>query len=110
MKQYIIDEIRPWENSKIKALLKERFPGGEVDGIFWIPIAQEILTRCQREHESCQPFFFALELTHNQLSCELLVRTKKRLRCDCIGYASKSQRNWLMDLIDSIFTDLGIKT
>ncbi|MEW5909055.1 MAG: hypothetical protein AB1659_04560 [Thermodesulfobacteriota bacterium] len=110
MKQYVIDEIRPWENDKLEALLKERFPGGEMDGIYWIPLDQKLLTDCQKEHLSCRPFFFALELTQNRLSCELLVRTKHRLKCDCIGYATESQRNWLVDLIDSIFTDLGIKT
>ncbi|MFH1102616.1 MAG: hypothetical protein V1714_02475 [Pseudomonadota bacterium] len=110
MKQYVIDELRPWEYKKVKACLDERFFHGSVDGIYWIPIIQEILTECQVEHVSCQPFYFALEITETRLSCELLVRTKDRVRCDCMGYATELQRNWLIQLIDSIFNELQIKT
>jgi len=42
------------------------------------------------------------------LACELLVRTKNRMRCDCIQYATANQRNWLIELIDNMFSRLEI--
>jgi len=110
MKQYVIDELRPWEYEKIKAYLDERFLQSEVDGIYWVPLDPDCLDAVQRAHRDCRPHCFALELEPTRLSCELLVRTKERIRCDCIGYASERQRNWLIRLADGIFDELGIIT
>ncbi len=109
MKQYVVDELRPPDHEKVKAYLDERyFPGG-LERLYWIPLEQEMLTDLQRRHEACQPLYFALELRDHQLACELLVRTRERVRCDCIGYATEIQRNWLIRCIDAIFEELGIK-
>ena len=40
----------------------------------------------------------------------MLVRTKNRIRCACMGYASKDQRIWIMDVVDAIFEKLDIAT
>ena len=76
----------------------------------WIQLDQNILTEIQMEHTSCQPFYFAVELEPDLITFELLIRTKKRIRCDCMGYATETQRNWLIRLADSIFDTLEIKT
>jgi hypothetical protein len=47
-------------------------------------------------------------LEEKSLSSEFLVRITKQVRCDCMGYATKEQRNWLMDQVDAIFEKLGI--
>jgi hypothetical protein len=110
MKTYIIDELRPWEYGKIKAHLEEKFKDPHVDGIYWIPLDSELLNESQKDHEGCQPHCFALELAPDRLSCELLVRTRERIRCDCISYATEAQRNWLIRLVDGMLDDLGIIT
>jgi hypothetical protein len=110
MKQYVIDELRPEAFEKLKAYLKEKFGSSSVGDIFWIPIDKDILTPVQAEHIECQPFYFAVDLESNFLACELLVRTKRNVRCDCMAYATQSQRNWLILLTDSIFTELNIIT
>ena len=51
-----------------------------------------------------------VDLDENRLACELLVRTKSRMRCDCISYATEVQRNWIVALIDDIFNQLNIVT
>ncbi len=110
MKQYVIDELRPIDYKLVKAYLKKNFSSSDVDGIYWIQLDQNILTEIQVEHTSCQPFYFAVELEPNLITFELLIRTKKRIRCDCMGYATETQRNWLIRLADSIFDTLEIKT
>jgi hypothetical protein len=110
MKQYVIDELRPWEYEKIRGYLSARFEASEVDGIYWIHLDTDILNEVQRAHTACQPHCFAVELEPNRMSCELLVRTRERIRCECISYATEVQRNWLIRLADDIFDGLGIIT
>ena len=110
MKQYVIDEIRPADHEKIKAYLDAEFGPAEMGGIYWIPMASEMLSELQRSHKACQPFFFALDLEPDRLSCELLIRTREHIRCDCINYATDSQRNWLVSVVDAVFEKLEIHT
>jgi hypothetical protein len=108
MKQYVIDELRPEDYEALKKYLDEQFGQSEMDGIYWIPVATELLADIQLQHEECRPHLLALDLDHDRIACELLVRTKNRMRCDCIQYASEQQRNWLIELIDNMFNRLGI--
>ena len=108
MKQYVIDELRPEDYEALKNYLDEQFGQAEMDGIYWIPVATQLLTDIQLQHEECRPHFLALDLDPGRIACELLVRTKNRLRCDCIQYASEQQRNWLIELIDNMFNRLEI--
>ena len=108
MKQYVIDELRSEDHKILKTYFDEQFGPVAMDGIYWIPIGNELLTVTQGEHTKCQPHCFALDLDHNRLACELLVRTKNRLRCSCIHYATENQRNWLIGWIDNIFNQLEI--
>lgn len=108
MKQYVIDELRPADIKKIKSYLNDNFPSAGMSGIYWIPLDQAILTDIQAGHEKCQPFFFVIDLEQNMMICELLVRIKSRISCDCIGYATEHQRNWFISYIDIIFEKLGI--
>jgi hypothetical protein len=110
MKQYCIDELRPEDHVKIKAELAAQYGGTALDGIYRIPLAAEQMTPLQAAHGECQPYYMALDLQPACLSCELLVRSANRLRCDCIGYATVTQRNWLIALVDGIFSRLQIIT
>ncbi len=110
MKQYVIDELRPEDHKKIKRYLDDAYGAAEMGAIYWMRIAEDMLTEIQREHTDCQPYYFAIELAENRLALELLVRTKNRIRCACIGYASKDQRIWIIEAVDAIFEQLDIAT
>ena len=110
MKQYVIDELRPKDYQMIKSFMDEKFGSSNVDGVYWIELDHNILTPIQKEHTECQPFYFAAVLELNIIAFELLVRTKNRMRCSCMGYATENQRNWLIRVADAIFDKLGIKT
>jgi len=109
MKQYVIDQFSPEDYNKVKGYLDEHFSGSGIEGIYWIPINDDLLNQVQKDHRDCSPFFFAVEIYPNKMSCELLVRTTKRMRCNCIQNATESQRNWLIEFADSIFDRLNIK-
>jgi len=110
MKQYVIDEFRFGEYEKIKAYLDMNFDASEMDGLYWITLDEDMFTELQKEHAECKPFYFAVELEENRMTCELLVRNKNRIRCNCISYATEQQRNWFIRRIDAIFNELEIQT
>jgi hypothetical protein len=108
MKQYVVDQIRPQDYESIRERLEARFGKPRLDSIYWIELPHGQLTDTQKSHSDCSPFYFAAELENDRLSCELLVRSSVILRCDCIGYATADQRNWLIAEIDAMLQELGI--
>ncbi|RPJ83128.1 MAG: hypothetical protein EHJ94_00285 [Deltaproteobacteria bacterium] len=108
MKQYVIDELRIEDHEKIKTYFDDHFNASKINGIYWVYIDPEILSEIQILHEACKPFYFAVEIEPDKLSCELLVRTSNRVRCDCVRYATESQRNWFICLIDAILEKLEV--
>ncbi len=108
MKQYVIDGLRPEDYDKLKACLDKNFTSGGLDSIYWLELDKTVLTSIQNDHQDCHPHIFALELDHVKLSCEMLVRIKRSIKCDCMAYATSQQREWLMTTIDAILDDLDI--
>ena len=110
MKQYVIDELRATDYESLKTYLQKHCGPAAMDGVYWIPVEEAMLSNIQAAHRECRPHYFAIDLDENRLALELLVRTQRTMRCDCIGYASEAQRNWVIALIDDIFNQLGIMT
>lgn len=108
MKQYVIDELRPQDQEKIKNYLDDHFGPPEMGTIYWIPVDTSLYNSNQAAHQECHPLVFAVELDEASLIAELLVRTKNKIRCDCIQYATDDQFLWLVRLLDAIFERLGV--
>jgi hypothetical protein len=108
MKQYVIDQIRPEDQARLKVLLETELGPPAIGGIYWLPLDASILTETQAAHKDCQPFYVAVDLEADRLVCELLVRTCSRMRCECMGYATAGQRAWLIEKIDDILQRLHI--
>ena len=110
MRQYVIDELRPEDHKKLKRHLDERFGRSGIEGVYWIPIETDVLTDEQLGHTDCHPLCFAIDLEPGKFTGELLVRTRNRIRCSCIDYATEAQRNRIIRFIDTIFEELDITT
>lgn len=108
MKQYRIDELRPEDHEKIKAYLNERFGPSQMESLYWVPLENDFLDVVQEAHRDCQPFCFAVELKPTAISFELLIRTRNRIRCDCIRYANVEQRERIIRFADDMFETLKI--
>jgi len=108
MKQYVIDELRPEDFDKVKAWLDDNLEQSQLGALYWLPLDDSLLNDVQRDHTDCAPFVFALELGPDRLSCELLVRTRKRVTCPCIGYATDRQFLWLVRHMDAVFEAAGV--
>ncbi len=110
MKQYRVDELRPKDYERIKGYLDKHFGSPQMEGVYWVPLAPDLLDQVQAAHVDCQPFYFAVVLEPTVISFELLIRTRKRIRCDCIHYVNEEQRDYIIGFADSIFERLKILT
>jgi hypothetical protein len=108
MKQYVVDQLRYGDYEKLKAYLDQNYGEAAMGEIYWIPIDPGLLSQVQCEHDECQPFYVAIGLQTTRLEMEFLVRTKSRIRCNCIAYATEKQRCWMMHLVDAMLEQLEI--
>ncbi len=109
MKQYVIDGLRLEDHQKLKAYLDQYLRSSTIGGVYWLELDQDVLTPVQKSHGDCRPHVFALMLEESYLSCEFLVRIEKKIKCDCMDYATQEQRNRLMDQVDAILEKLDIR-
>ena len=109
MKQYVIDELRPDDYKKLENFFHDHLSPSRVNGIYWLPVEPGLLTVEQAEHTDCHPLCFAIDLENDRIAFELLLRSQRRMRCSCMGYATETQRNWLIRYADTLLEQLEIK-
>lgn len=111
MKQYVIDQLRESDYYRIRDYLDEQAEKTVFEEIYHVELPKELYTEIQSAHSDCQPFYFAINLNRNKLALaiEWLIRSRQTLRCDCVGYASREQRDHIIHFADGILEQLGIK-
>jgi hypothetical protein len=108
MKQYVVDQLCAEDQARLKVALETELGPAAAGGIYWLVLDAALWNDVQVAHTDCQPFCVAIELEADRLVCELLVRTRNRMRCDCMGYADAHQRTWLIDTVDGMLQRLQI--
>lgn len=109
MKQYVIDQLRESDYEKILEYLRQNAEASEFGDLFWVILPESLYSDIQREHKQCQPFCFAVNLSLVRVDFELLIRSRRMMRCNCIRYADRKQRDHIMDFADRMLAELGIK-
>jgi len=110
MRSYFIDEISPRDMKKIEEYLRKNAIPSSIENLFWIQIPEGILTKEQIEHKECAPYMCAIELGKDWIKLEFFVRSSKSLRCSCTGYCTERQRSFLIDYVNRMINQLGIRT
>ncbi len=110
MKQYVLDEIARPDLPRIKEYLDEKALSSGLDGIWWVEFGREQLSEAQLAHPDCQPHCFAVELGRDFVKFEFLIRSRRTMRCPCIGYATRQQRDWIMEFADRLVAELELRT
>jgi hypothetical protein len=110
MRQYLVDELRPIDFEKLEAYMDKYHGPCQVKGLYWVALEEDLLDDVQKVHKDCRPFCFAVELRPTAIVFELLIRTRNRMRCDCIRYANSAQRERIFQFADSIFKTVKILT
>ncbi len=109
MKQYVIDQLRESDYNRIRDYLMNHAESAAMEGIYYVDLPDTLYTDLQRSHDHCQPYYFAVNLTRKQVGFEWLIRSRNKLRCACIGYATQAQRDYIIDYADGILDRLRIK-
>ncbi|MBU0962230.1 MAG: hypothetical protein KKH60_11890 [Proteobacteria bacterium] len=110
MRQFVVDDLSPMERDNIDSYLKRNLKTGPMIGLYWIVLPPEILTKTQKEHESCSPFYFGVEVERDGVRFELLVRSNAHLHCDCIAHATPEQRQHVLNFIDTMLEQEMIRS
>lgn len=108
MKQYVVDSLNFKDISSIKEVLIKKFGTPFMDEIFWVELDKTLLNEEQKKHTDCSPHCFALSLGETSLTAEFLVRSRRRMRCSCMGYGNLDQISWLMKLVDDILAQANV--
>lgn len=109
MRQFVIDELSILERDNLDSYLKRTLKIGPMIGIYWIVLPDDLISEAQQGHESCGPFYMAVELEDKRLCFELLVRSNANLHCSCITYATPTQRQFVLDFIDRMLEEEKIQ-
>ncbi len=103
MRTYVIDELTCDQCQNIIKQLQAMSLDSGVDGVFWLPIPEDLFNDIQREHnKQCGPYVMALEIDDESLHLELLVRAKGVLHCNCVSYARPELEQYMMRYVDSL--------
>lgn len=109
MRLYLLEDFTSENIAAITGRLNEMELSGAMEGIYWLPCPQELLSDVQKEHtDECGPHCMALEIDGKTLRLELLVRARNKLRCECVSYASEDLRAHMIKYIDDMLTELDI--
>lgn len=114
MRCYLIEDLYPEQLETVAKTLADKGYSGGLDGIFYLPVPEDLLTDVQRQHATeCGPHLMALEAGLNDagegvLKLELLVRAQGKLRCECVSYATPAQRAHMQDFLDTLIRQLDI--
>lgn len=117
MRSYILEDLSEDDLKKIAASLDEMQLRGPLDGIYYLPLPEDLFQAEQNAHkDDCGPYFMALELVSGpsemsecHVRLELLVRARNKIRCSCVTYATPEQRRHMIDYLDQFLDELGIE-
>ena len=109
MKQYVIDQLRESDFGQIQEFLGRNAESTGLAGIYWVSLPADLYSVIQREHSKCHPYYFAINLTWNDVAFELLIRSRQVIRCNCIAYATPQQRDHIIHFADRMIEELQIK-
>jgi hypothetical protein len=110
MRQYMLDEIARNDIPRVREYLNQHAVAASLDGIWWVDLQEDLLSPEQFSHQDCRPFRFAMELGDDFVRFELLIRSRETMRCACIGYATRPQRDFILAFADRLGEELALRT
>ena len=110
MRQYLLDEISRPDIPRVRDYLQDHALASSLEGVWWVDLPEDLLSPEQFAHPDHRPFRFAVELGDDFVRFEFLIRSEKTLRCSCIDYATRQQRDFIMAFADRLVDDLKLQT
>ena len=110
MRHYQLDELRRNDIPRVRDYLQEHAQASSLEGIWWVDLPEDLLSPEQFAHSDCRPFRFAVELGDDFVRFEFLIRSLQTMRCSCIGYATRPQRDFILAFADRLVEELALRT
>jgi hypothetical protein len=110
MRQYVLDEISKSDIPRVREYLHEHAQASRLEGVWWVDLPEDLLGPEQFNHRDCRPFRFAVELGETLARFEFLIRSEQTMRCACIGYATRQQRDFILAFADRLVEELALRT
>jgi hypothetical protein len=110
MRQYQLDELAKQDIPRIREYLNSHAEASRLNDIWWVDLPEDLLNPVQFEHQDCRPFRFAVELGDDFVRLEFLIRSQQTMRCACIGYATRQQRDFILSFADRLVEELDLRT
>jgi len=110
MRQYQIDEISRLDIPRVREYLHQHALAAGLEDIWWVDLQEDLLSPEQFSHPDCRPFRFAVELGDDFVRFEFLIRSRETMRCACIGYATRQQRDFILAFADRLVEELALRT
>lgn len=110
MRQYLLDEIARNDIPRAREYLNDHAIAAGLEDIWWVDLPEDLLSPEQFSHRDCRPFRFAVEVGDNFVRFEFLIRSLQTMRCTCIGYATRQQRDFILAFADKLVDELGLRT
>jgi len=110
MRQYLLDEIARVDIPRVREYLNQHALASSLADIWWVDLQEDLLNPEQFSHADCRPFRFSVELGDDFVRFEFLIRSRETMRCSCIGYATRVQRDFILGFADRLVEDLGLRT
>ena len=110
MRQYLLDEISRDDIPRVRDYLNQHAVAARIEDIWWVDLQEDLLSPEQFEHRDCRPHRFAVEVGDNFVRFEFLIRSLQTMRCSCIAYATRQQRDFIMAYADRLVEDLALRT
>jgi len=115
MRQYQLDEISKRDIPRVRDYLHGHAVASSLEDIWWVDLPEDLLSPTQFSHPDCRPFRFAVEVGEMEVGdsfvrFEFLIRSRQTMRCACIGYATRAQRDFILAFADRLVEDLALRT
>ena len=110
MRQYLLDEIARNDIPRVREYLNQHALASSLADIWWVDLQEDLLNPEQFSHVDCRPFRFAVELGDDFVRFEFLIRSRETMRCSCIGYATRVQRDFILAFADRLVEELALRT
>ena len=110
MRQYLLDEIHRGDLPRLREYLNGHAIPSSLEDVWWVDLTEDLLSPEQFAHPECRPFRFAVELGDGFVRLEFLIRSRETMRCSCIGYATRAQRDFILAFADRLVEELALRT
>ncbi len=105
MRQYLVDEISFLERDNIESYLKRTLKPSSIRGVYWLELPHDMLAEKQVGHDECGPFYISVVMEQQSFHAEFLVRSSVNMHCSCIAWATSSQRQFILDFMDTLLAE-----